>query len=122
MTNNDAVSFLIIDGTEPSDYTMQYNCTAINQFGEDSLIISLREEGERSFICHTMSVRITLSSSIFTRRLTCHHLEEQYIISLRFPSSYIASDAPADRFGFGDALPLCTGDHLRSLLSATTER
>lgn len=44
VTNNDAVSFLIIDGTEPSDYTMQYNCTAINQFGEDSLIISLREE------------------------------------------------------------------------------
>lgn len=54
VTNNDAVSFLIIDGTEPSDYMIQYNCTAINQFGEDSVIISLREEGERTFICHTI--------------------------------------------------------------------
>ncbi|KAM4016157.1 kin of IRRE-like protein 2 isoform 2-T2 [Anomaloglossus baeobatrachus] len=44
VTNSGAVSFLIIDGTEPSDYTMPYNCTAINQYGEDSVIISLRQQ------------------------------------------------------------------------------
>lgn len=48
VTNSGAVSFLIIDGTEPSDYTMPYNCTAINQYGEDSMIISLRQQGESS--------------------------------------------------------------------------
>ncbi|XP_069803195.1 kin of IRRE-like protein 2 isoform X3 [Dendropsophus ebraccatus] len=44
VTNTGAVSFLIIDGTEPSDYTVPYNCTAMNQYGEDSVIISLRQQ------------------------------------------------------------------------------
>ncbi|XP_053308342.1 kin of IRRE-like protein 2 [Spea bombifrons] len=43
-TNNGAVSYLIIDGTEHSDFLTEYNCSAINQFGEDSVIISLRQQ------------------------------------------------------------------------------
>ncbi|KAM4652881.1 kin of IRRE-like protein 2 [Discoglossus pictus] len=44
VTNEGAVSFLIIDETEQSDYQNEYNCTAMNQFGEDSVIISLRQQ------------------------------------------------------------------------------
>uniref|UniRef100_A0A8C5QY42 Ig-like domain-containing protein n=1 Tax=Leptobrachium leishanense TaxID=445787 RepID=A0A8C5QY42_9ANUR len=39
-----ALSFLVIDGTEPSDYLSEYNCSALNEFGQDSLIISLRQQ------------------------------------------------------------------------------
>ncbi|KAM4702998.1 kin of IRRE-like protein 2 [Rhinophrynus dorsalis] len=44
VTEMGAVSFLIIDGTEQSDYLTEYNCSAQNQFGEDSVIISLRQQ------------------------------------------------------------------------------
>ncbi|XP_063798271.1 kin of IRRE-like protein 2 isoform X2 [Pseudophryne corroboree] len=44
VTDSGAVSLLVIDGTEPSDYTAPFNCTAVNQFGEDSAIISLRQQ------------------------------------------------------------------------------
>ncbi|KAM9299525.1 kin of IRRE-like protein 2 [Gastrophryne carolinensis] len=44
VTSSGAESFFIIDGAEPSDFTSQYNCTAINQYGEDSVIINLKQE------------------------------------------------------------------------------
>ncbi|XP_053545811.1 kin of IRRE-like protein 2 [Bombina bombina] len=44
VTNEVAISYLIIDATEQSDYLNEYNCSAQNQFGEDSVIISLRQQ------------------------------------------------------------------------------
>ncbi|KAM8927868.1 kin of IRRE-like protein 2 [Pelodytes ibericus] len=44
VNNEGAVSILVIEGTEQSDFLTEYNCSALNQFGEDSVIISLRQQ------------------------------------------------------------------------------
>ncbi|XP_075462255.1 kin of IRRE-like protein 2 [Ascaphus truei] len=44
VTDGGAVSFLIVDGTEQSDFLTEYNCSAQNLFGEDSVLISLRQQ------------------------------------------------------------------------------
>ncbi|CAH2318283.1 kin of IRRE 2 [Pelobates cultripes] len=44
VTNEEAASFLIIDGAEQSDFQTEFNCSALNEFGEDSIIISLRQQ------------------------------------------------------------------------------
>ncbi|XP_041426592.1 kin of IRRE-like protein 1 [Xenopus laevis] len=44
VTEVGVVSYLVIDGTEQSDFYTEFNCSAINQYGEDSVIVSLRQQ------------------------------------------------------------------------------
>ncbi|KAE8594573.1 hypothetical protein XENTR_v10019700 [Xenopus tropicalis] len=44
VTEVGAISVLVIDGAEQSDFLTEFNCSAINQYGEDSVIVSLRQQ------------------------------------------------------------------------------
>ncbi|KAG8431570.1 hypothetical protein GDO86_018140 [Hymenochirus boettgeri] len=49
VTEEGAVSFLVIDGAHQSDFLNEYNCSAVNEFGDDSVIISLRQQAALPF-------------------------------------------------------------------------